>query len=390
MKKSVILFNPNGKSENISDVVNTLSENDILQLTQNLLQQNQSNLEHNALLQNLNSSIQLLNDSIQQLLQQMPEKKVNKKSDCSNEEVIYIKPKVKHLQQKQITFKDFTEKYYNKSYENRLNGKKKCEAEIINRQKFIIGHFGDMLLSNITMSDAHDFVEKLKTRNPTIQLTTIKRYLRSINAIMNYAVKFDFIEKNVIAQYDLKAPDVNKERRLSKDEVDLLLFYCKQSKNKNLYPIVQIALNTGMRKGEIVKLKKDDIITNSSTTTIRIRAENAKACKERTVPANNTLCELINKQISTKNLKDDDLLFEAKSFKSAFVNIVKKMESKHGVKHFRFHDLRHTTASNLIDNAISPSAVSKILGHSTIRMIERYIHCDEHEVSRAVNSLDKK
>ncbi len=66
----------------------------------------------------------------------------------------------------------------------------------------------------------------------------------------------------------------------------------------------------------------------------------------------------------------------------------KKARENAGIRNFRFHDLRHTTATRLAENGVDAFTIAEILGHSDLRMTKRYTHSTSKSKRQAINSLE--
>lgn len=135
---------------------------------------------------------------------------------------------------------------------------------------------------------------------------------------------------------------------------------------------VWIALLTGCRSGEILKLRQEDIRGN----TLRIQAGNTKTLRERTipiVPALRPWLEFVPLQITFEGLKT--------GFRRA--RAAAKIEA-------RFHDLRHSCASLLINLGTPLEVVRDILGHTTVRTTERYAHLQIDAQRKALDRISRK
>ena len=146
---------------------------------------------------------------------------------------------------------------------------------------------------------------------------------------------------------------------------------------------IWIALFTGCRRGEITKLKAEDV----GETTITIRAGNTKTLKTRTVPIIGPM---------RLWLPFIPLPISAEGLKSGF----RRAREKAGLPHLHFHDLRHSCASILLASGADLYTISRILGHSSTKMTERYAHLQTDAQSIALerafsenalkNALNKK
>lgn len=262
-----------------------------------------------------------------------------------------------------LPFDEYVSKYFISHYD----AKNKAAFQEIPKFKKIVEFFRGKLLSEITPMDVDRYYQyKLKTCKPA----TAKNHLAIIRRMFNYAIEMGFLKENPVKTKPVSF-DNARIRHLSDDEKVRLLASCKESKNKNLYNIVLIAMKTGMRKGEIQTLTPADIKNN----TIYLKAENTKTSKGRIIPLNKELIEIFGR------LGSFDFSL---NFREAFERAVAKAE----IQDFRFHDLRHTFASDLVIKGVDLYTVSKLLGHSTIEMTQRYAHLAPDALKRAMDKLD--
>ncbi|MDA2920585.1 site-specific integrase [Desulfobacterota bacterium AH_259_B03_O07] len=165
---------------------------------------------------------------------------------------------------------------------------------------------------------------------------------------------------------------VNNQRNrvLSVEEEESLL----ANNALHLQPIILIALNTGMRKGEILSLKWDNVDFNNNI--FIITALNNKSKKTKRIPINsvlrNSLLELKLRSGSNSEyvfLCDEGL--PIKEIKTAFKNACRRAN----IEGLRFHGLRHT--ARMVESDVNIVAISEILGHSSIEITKkRYLHPD--------------
>ncbi len=138
---------------------------------------------------------------------------------------------------------------------------------------------------------------------------------------------------------------------------------------EHLKPIVTVALHTGMRLSEILKLKWTQVDLKHGFILLDI----TKNGERREIPIDNTLTIMFNnmlKGFESKFVfagKDGD---PYKSVKRSFSTALKKS----GIHDFRFHDLRHTFASHLVMAGVDLTSVKELLGHKSLAMTTRYAH----------------
>jgi integrase len=152
------------------------------------------------------------------------------------------------------------------------------------------------------------------------------------------------------------------------------------------------ALDTGMRRGELLTLRFGDIDLEGGT--IRVRPENAKSGKSRKVPIATTrlrtLLEWLRIGADRKPKGDDVPVFSrggdesVKSFRTAW----ERARKQAGLTTVRFHDLRSEYASRLVERKVPLSQVRDLLGHSSIVVTERYDRQTLESLKTAVAVLD--
>jgi integrase len=170
-------------------------------------------------------------------------------------------------------------------------------------------------------------------------------------------------------------------RFLEKEEIDRLLVNSPQ----HLRGIVIVALNTGMRKGEILSLKWRDCDFQRGL----IRLTNTKNNESRTLPMNETVKITL---IDVRKHPDSPFIFTNKvgkpygDIKKSFLSAVEKA----GIMDFHFHDLRHTFASHLVMSGVDLNTVRELLGHKSLAMTIRYSHLSPDHKRRAVDLLSHR
>jgi integrase len=173
-------------------------------------------------------------------------------------------------------------------------------------------------------------------------------------------------------------------RYLEVDEIRRLLGACQRSGNPDLALAVVVALNTGMRKGEILGLEWPRIDLSSA----RITLYTTKSARPRGVPINGDLYDALVAFEPDATRRQGRLV--SRDYGRAASQIRKAFGAcrRAGIVGFRFHDLRHTAASHMVMRGASLQEVKEILGHSDLRMTLRYAHLSPAHLRAAVNRLE--
>lgn len=265
-------------------------------------------------------------------------------------------------------------------------------------------HFADFLdyrLDQITPKLIEDWQRETEAKG--LKRSSINRALNPLRAIMTIAVEKEYLEVHPLKRCkNLKLTDDIKERYLSPDEEKRLREQLEvwnagkllqrttnddRTYGDHIMPIILVALNTGMRKGEIFKLTWDNVSFESNIITVA--GETAKSSKTRKIDMNKETQRVLDnwgKQSSRRGLVFPNPVNGKPlvDIKSMWKSILKDAD----IQGFRFHDLRHTFASKLVTKGVPLYTVQKLLGHSTIEMTTRYAHLSQGATAQAVALLD--
>jgi integrase len=287
--------------------------------------------------------------------------------------------------QKQVLFEDFADLFMERYSKPNKRSWRNDENSLLNIKPFFRNRYLSIIGAEMAESyKAHRLAmmkKNTKQGQPKagVSPATVNRELALLKTIFSKAVEWGRIPANPLVRVKKFREENVKERILTPEETGRLLEVAKA----NLRPILTIALNTGMRRNEILSLKWQNV--NFASRYIQIESQKAKSGRTRKVPMNDlvaaTLCALP---------KDHALVFYnpetkdcIKDIKTSFRNACKKA----GIKGLRLHDLRHTAATRMIEGGVDIATVSKILGHASIQMTMRYCHPTPENMQRAVDKL---
>jgi integrase len=184
-----------------------------------------------------------------------------------------------------------------------------------------------------------------------------------------------------------------RERRLQDDEAADLVAECDKHSNPMFGWIVRIALETGMRTGEIVTLR-----TSQVDLTRRVaRLSQTKNGSARTVPLTLEAARVLKAALANPlRPKNSDLIFFGEPRKDGtrrpywFANQWSAVKSKLGLTDLHFHDLRHEAVSRLVEAGLSDQEVSAISGHKSMQMLKRYTHLRAEDLVEKLDKIDKR
>lgn len=277
----------------------------------------------------------------------------------------------------EITVKDFADRYLEEA-----KTFYKSFSPLSSVMNTFVGMYGDRQLQTLVPPDIHSYVhQRLKVgRKPS----TINQELALLRSSINYVrhhwgIRLD----NPVSRQRLKSTAL-RLRYLTKVEAHALV---AAAGKKQVAAFIQLALHTGCRKTELLTLRWADI--DLARRYLLLRPENTKANKARAIPLNQSAIKALE-QLQRGN--DSEWVFAKRNGerkKTMNWGFRKSLESA-GIEDFHIHDLRHTFASWLVSEGVELIKVRDLLGHSTIKMTERYAHLMPERLLDAVEVLDRQ
>lgn len=231
-------------------------------------------------------------------------------------------------------------------------------------------------------------VERFKAkRKAEVKPATVNRELACLKTLFNKAVEWGKLEESSLGAVKKFKEPPGRERILDAGEARRLVD-CADSSIK---PVLIVALNTGMRRNEILSLRW----VNVDFVKGYIFIEDSKSGKSRKVPMNAAVFETLHDLPKKFEYVffNEETKSHVKDIKTAFKAACRrakkdpKDDKDPGIVGLRLHDLRHTAASKMIEAGADLVTVSKILGHSSIQMTMRYAHPTPENMRRAVDRL---
>jgi len=231
-------------------------------------------------------------------------------------------------------------------------------------------HFGDMRLVDLTSKEVAKYRDnRLKEVTPA----SLKRELVILRRVLTLATK-DWgiaLPQNPVRMITLPKADKARTRRLEAGEEEKLL----QITNQKLRRVIILALETGMRRGEILNIKKSHINYSKSVLLI----PSTKADEPRTIPLSSQALTALRGQLRASqrlfggviSLVESTLFdYKPRGLSGEFLKLCRRK----GIDNLHFHDLRHEATSRLFEKGLNPVEVATITGHKDTRMLMRYTH----------------
>ncbi len=230
--------------------------------------------------------------------------------------------------------------------------------------------FGHLKLCNISRIQLESWkAEELVKNAPE----TFNRKLNTVKSIFARAVEWGKLQVSPAQFIKAVAVEPKNFRYLTKEEISR----CLVNADLRLKKFLIFALNTGFRKSNLKELSWDQIDMENRIITLT----KTKANKILQFPINDTLYVELS---STYYPGIQGKILDVSNLRKEFEGLIKKI----GIKKCRIHDLRHTFISHLVMSGVDLFTVSKLAGHSSVKMTERYAHLAPKFKQEAVNRIN--
>lgn len=258
------------------------------------------------------------------------------------------------------TLNDCLAKYWTDKAKHKVSAK--ATLTKLDALRRIIGK--DTLLSNITNETLLNYRATRQREN--LQAHSVNRDFAYLKAAMRHAQQIHGQQVPSLAWTQLKAKEPpGRIRFLSHAEYHRLLDSCADD---GLRLIVQVAVGTGLRKNNIVRLNWQEVDLSSGMIKLTVKGGNEHRIR---------MTGAVRAALATLPHREGDV-FDTRNFRKRWQAAVKKAE----LHDFRFHDLRHTFASWARMAGADIADICDALGHSSITVTMRYAHIEpEHHIS---------
>jgi integrase len=238
------------------------------------------------------------------------------------------------------------------------------------------------------LSDLRDDLLKSKTKyGRTVSIAYVQRILSTCRRMLHVARQRGWMVHNPFDQGDSlinPAYETERQRILTPGEEEALLAQCTwEQKRAHLRTMIILALETGMRQGEILRLRRQDI--DLDRRLIHVQAMHTKTLEARIVPITDRLFGELQEYLVA--VPDSwPTVFDVTTVDTAF----RGAKTDAGLKDLRFHDLRHTAATRMIEAGVPEALVGRMLGHKVAQTTRRYINLHEQAAMQIAALLDRR
>lgn len=251
--------------------------------------------------------------------------------------------------------------------------------------KVLCRHFRGKQLRDITQIAVEDYKRRRLAGNSQLgrprKPVTVKSEINTLSAILNLAIDNGLLGTNPCRRVKFAKGSLNsrRERTLSEDEEARLMPHL--DRNVEVKSAVVIALNTGLRRNEIVTRRKADFDPQKRTLFV-VR----KGGKRQTIPLNATAAAEFER-LCTDALPDGRLFRISKNVLTARGSVFKNALKDAGITGLTFHDLRHTFASRMVARGADPFKLRLLMGHESLHMTTHYVSVGIEELREASELL---
>jgi len=261
------------------------------------------------------------------------------------------------------------------------------------RIKPILEFFGSKRLADVSPFDIERFKTKRRSTpivlNPDSKpisrsrsIASVNRELSLLSRIFSLAILKEELTANPCQKVKAISGEQPRTRYLLPEEEANLMPALERDSRQHLRVIVLLALNTGMRRGEILRLRWEQVDFHKS----EIKATHTKTSRDRFIPMNQQVQGALQR---LRDISDSDWLFPSRDGQSlkGVATAFRGACREAGIENFRFHDLRHTFGTRAADAGASLTAIAAVMGHADIHTTMRYAHATDQGRRRVVESV---
>ena len=351
----------------------------------------------------------------------LPYTKLNKELEAfvaAFEQEVAEEGSMRNVRPDKITFADFCTQYLEIKKSSLSPQTHNFYTKVIEEE--LLPMFASLKMKDLRTYHIQQFVQYLSTekkrldgRDGGIAASTVKRYATVLRSIVTTAYKLEYIEDDIGRSRRIEFPkeETKEVEAFTLEEVADIL-KALESEPWHIRAIIEVALFTGCRRGEIVGLKWADIDFENQRISVKrsiYKLSDGKAREKepksktsiRTISIPERLCKTLteyrlqqNRHIaylgdSWKNLdyvftEEDGYVMNPQTPTKQFDHFLKR----HDIRHLKFHGLRHTSATMLLANGCDIKTVSARLGHADITTTNIYVHALESTDRMAAQTFD--
>ncbi len=281
----------------------------------------------------------------------------------------------------EITFREMINKYLNEH--SRINKTPKS----YDRDKELANHlnqfFGELMLTEVTPRHIYEY--KVVRRKEGASPRTINYELSLMSHAFNLARKeWEWINENPVNKVSREKVNNMRERWLTFEEEERLL----KASPGWLQELIIFSLETGLRQGEVLNLQWPQVDLFRKTITILEQKNRAKDV----LPLNERALEILKARAKVRHIRTNYVFFNKNGVRFKVSNLHRAFYSalsRASIKNFRWHDLRHTFATRLVQAGVDLYTVQKLGRWKEVKMVQRYAHHYPESLRKGIEVLDE-
>lgn len=236
----------------------------------------------------------------------------------------------------------------------------------------LLPHFGGRPVHEITLGDCQAFIAARIAQGK--RPATINRNRSGLMRFLGWCVENRYAASNVATKIKRLREPGGRTRTITPQEFDQLLDAARRSSARYLAPFLFCAVYTGMRRGELMRLRWSDY--DVANALIRVRAATTKSLRERVIPVVGELADVLQDWRVEQAALGGDLqhvfTYRGKPIKD--IGSFTRLCARLGIHDLHLHDARHSFASAFVNSGGSIFSLQHILGHSESKTTGRYAH----------------
>jgi len=240
----------------------------------------------------------------------------------------------------------------------------------------------DRPVDSIDTEDVDEMVFKLEDRG--LSLSTINKKISALSTILRVCMERGYIEKK--PKLTFRKVVNGRIRWVTEKEEETILYLCEQWGLSDVADLIKVAIDTGMRKGELLRMEVRDYNPHTRMITAWFTKNN----EQRSIPATKRVHEVLVRR--SQDCLPTAVIFggiDEWRLRNVWDRIRRHMKLTDD-KEFVFHTLRHTCASRMAMEGVPLVMIQKFMGHKTIQMTLRYSHLSPDSLNAARDALEQR